>query len=85
VNAGRMPDQAQTRRKATRTVCPRSRYRPNSPDRVTGPADQQRHREQRHDTRSPHSTFLLQSKIRRHDGHDQHVCGMETPFRPSRR
>lgn len=55
------------------------------PDRVTGPADQQRHREQRHDTIRPHSAFLLQSKICRHDGHDQHVCGMETPFRPSRR
>ena len=31
MDAGRMPDQAQTRRKATRTVCPRSRSRPNPP------------------------------------------------------
>ncbi len=63
VGAGRMPWQAQTWLKATRTVCLRSRSRPNPAGRPT-------------------STFLLQSKVCRHDGPDQHVCGVAASFRP---
>jgi hypothetical protein len=39
-----MPGQAQTWLKATRTVCPRSRYGPNLPGSATGWADQRRNR-----------------------------------------
>jgi hypothetical protein len=85
VGAGRMPDQAQTRRKATRTVCPRSRHRPNPLGRVTGRADQLRSRARGHRVGRPDSSFLLQSKVCRHGAHDQHVCRMATPIRPSRR
>ena len=66
VGAGRMPRQAQTWLKATRTVCPRSRSRPNP-------------------SGSPTSTLLLHSKVSRFDEHEQHLCGLAAPCRPSRR
>jgi hypothetical protein len=85
LDAGRMPGQAQTRRKATRTVCPRSRYRPNPPDQATGPAYQRRKRPCRGHDRCPGDRFLLQSKVGLHEQPDQHICRMAAPFRSSRR